>query len=42
VHLTPEARAFFTFAISKQNFTFAKFSLLLAQVTRTFEGNLVV
>jgi len=35
VHMTPEARAFFTFAISEQNFAFAKFSLLLGQVTST-------
>ena len=27
VHLTPEAGAFFAFAISEQNFAFAKFSL---------------
>ncbi len=27
LHPTPEARAFFTFAISEQNFTFAKSSL---------------
>ncbi|MDL1968986.1 MAG: hypothetical protein LWW97_10705 [Deltaproteobacteria bacterium] len=27
LHLTPEAGAFFAFAISEQNFTFAKFSL---------------
>jgi len=35
VHLTPEARAFFSLAISEQNFAFAKFSLLLGQVTST-------
>ena len=27
VHLTPEAGAFFTLALSEQNFAFAKFSL---------------
>jgi hypothetical protein len=27
LHLTPEAGAFFAFAVSGQNFTFAKFSL---------------
>jgi hypothetical protein len=27
LHLTPEAGAFFTFAVSEQNFTFAKSSL---------------
>jgi hypothetical protein len=27
VHLTPKARAFFTLAISEQNFVFAKLSL---------------
>ena len=35
VHPPPEARAVFTLAISEQNFAFAKFSLLLGQVTST-------